>query len=122
MTKARAAVAEAAADLRSFLEKTAQAMKTDRNLQIGLDYCTGTPVADLAEREKLATARIYQILNRLAFRFAYSHSITYVGKDRMIRAIRAAMTPRPPHVEPGTAQTPEEFYVEMNNEPRVRNL
>lgn len=100
-------------------------MKLDRNVRIGMDYCTGTPTNVLAEREGIALARVYQILNKLAFRFAYSHSIRNVGKDKMLRALQdtaARSMAQTNYVEPGTAQTPEEFYIEMLNEPRVRNF
>jgi hypothetical protein len=100
-------------------------MKLDRNISVGLDYCIGTPVADLAKREGIAVSRVYQILNKLAFRHCYSHSITIVSKDRMLRALRDEAERYLAHnqyVEPGTAQTPEEFYAEMLNEPRIHNF
>ena len=97
-------------------------MKENRNVHMALDYLTGTPATALAEREKVTLTRVYQILDKLAYRFTGFSSIRHVPKERLYSALLRAIKPDLRHVEPGAAQTPEEFYVEMNDEPRVRDF
>lgn len=94
----------------------------DRNLIMALDYCTGTSTEELANREHVSQTRIYQILNKLAFRHTGVNSIKWAPKLQLMNALLRAANPGLRHIGPSMAQTPEEFWTEMNDEPRIRNF
>lgn len=89
-----------------------------------MDYLTGTSAKALAEREQLSHQRIYQLLNKVAYRVLGYTSIKAVkalDPTRFVEVLHDRMMNGMRYIEPGRAETPEEFFYEMLTERKTRS-
>lgn len=87
-----------------------------------IDYAYGMSVAELAVRERCSEQRIYQRLSNATVGLFGTNRSTELRKcpERTVGRIKDYLN-RPRYIERGKAETPEEFFYELLNEPRTRN-
>jgi len=93
-----------------------------REARMAMDYLTGVPVDVLAEREKLSTQRVYQLLNRVAYRVVGLTSIMHVKPNVKRFAALLHEHTNPTRQFRFQPDSPEAFYLELLMEEKHRNF
>ncbi len=95
-------------------------MITTREARIAMDYMTGKTVAAIAEAEDMSTQRVYQLLNKVAYRVLGFSSIqtAKMNAAQFQRSLHHLMHPAR---RQATSDTPEGFFYEMCYEEKIRD-